>query len=158
MKKFIKKFLGIEELSIIVRETNLSHRNAIKELKNLNCELEKRIKYLEQENRELICFISSVFPEYYHLNQAHNKLIEFKRSLKDEHWTDPLIYQVIMRKDEEFSKRKEQAIANNELNIKSICLKVSEEVFNKLIDEKFPIPEEFKEEQNKDSEYIGGKL
>lgn len=151
IKKFLKKFLDIDSYEVL-------NSNRYLNLKNKNEALEKRAKFLEQDNRELISFISSVFPEYYRLNQARNILNEFKLSLKDEHWTDPLISQVIMIKDTEFTKRIEEAIANNELNIKSICLKASEEVFNKLINEKFPAPEEIKEEQNQDSEYIGGKL
>lgn len=146
MKRFLQHWLGINEL----HELHDLNKNRMNDHIARIEDLKIRIKYLEQENRELISFISSVFPNYYHLNYAYQKHRDFIKDLKNQHYKDGLISKVIIEKEDELREKLKRAIADNELNIKQICLEVSEELFNKLINEKFPAPEEFKEENQKD--------
>lgn len=139
MKKFIKRFL--------TKLLGIDNNKVIKDL-------ESRIETLEFKHGRLIDFISEVFPRYYirfNVVENYNNLV--KKLDKESYW-DKDISEVIDKKKREVNEELKRSITVNNLDIESTCLKV----FTKLINEKFPIPEEFKEEQNQDSEYIGGKL
>lgn len=139
MKKFIKRFL--------TKLLGIDNSEVIKDL-------ESRIDTLEFQHGRLIDFISEVFPRYFirvNVVENYNNLV--KKLDRAIYW-DKDISEVMDKKKSEVNEELKRSITVNNLDIESTCLKI----FTKLINEKFPIPEEFKEEQNQDSEYIGGKL
>lgn len=131
MKRFIKKLLnklfGINKKEII-------H------------DLERRIDNLEKHHGELIDFISQVFPHYFRQISVSKNYEQLKGNIGRYTYWDKDLNEVMKKKEKEVVDELKRSITDNSLDIRSICLKVSEEVFNEMFNKKFPVSSDSKAE------------